>query len=132
MNRGKSCANWVVKVVTAFALIFGLCPVQGLEVEAFAATKTVSTAEQFLSALNNAADGDVIDLGGNSIQINAQTDGNDPIVNKANITIMHCCKVVGALQNQKGMTRYMNAPHSVMNMVFSLSSSTIASWLYPQ
>ena len=53
------------------------------------ATKTVSSAAEFLAALSAAQDGDVIDLGGSSIQINAQTEGDDPIVNKANITIQN-------------------------------------------
>ena len=93
MTKFKKCLNVGLKILLALALILGLNPASslftGASKSAHAATKSVSTADEFLSALNNASAGDVIDLGGNSIQINAQTDGNDPIVNKVNLTIQN-------------------------------------------
>ena len=56
---------------------------------AFAETISVSTEDQFLKALSDAKDGDIIDLGGTSIQLSAPDDGRDPIVNNANITIQN-------------------------------------------
>ena len=125
MNNVKRAFQLTLSIV----LVFSLMPAVALPTVAFASTKTVSTAEEFLTALNNASAGDVIDLGGNSIQINAQTDGNDPIVNKANITIQNgdlslrpAGIVQGADLTLKNLT--LTFQNSVRNGIFSNGYNT--------
>jgi hypothetical protein len=46
------------------------------------------------------------------------------------ITILE--KTAGAFFNPNGITLYVKDPHSIMNVVFFLSSSTILTWWYPE
>lgn len=79
-----------MSIFLSITLVIALFPLSGSAQKAYGATiKSVSSASEFLSALSSATDGDIIDLGGNKIEIGAQSDGNDPIVNKAAITIQN-------------------------------------------
>ena len=57
--------------------------------EAYASTKNVATSEEFQRALDGASDGDIIDLGGNSLVVGVDDGGDTPLVNNKNVTVQN-------------------------------------------
>jgi hypothetical protein len=53
-------------------------------------------------------------------------------MNSLKVVITILDKNAGALFKPNGITLYAKDPHSVMNVVFFLSSSTIITWWYPE
>ena len=128
----EDSASLITRLLLTLALVFAPAScyssensVSGVE----SSTITVSSADEFLSALKNAKDGDIIDLGGSSIQIGAQSDGNDPLVNNASITIQNgdlSMRTAGIVQGSdlvlKDLT--LTFQNSVRNGIFSNGYNT--------